>query len=170
MILVTVGNALQPFTRLLAAVDQLAADGTWGAEILQMQTGHDGGFPPRRAPHTQTRPFWPSEEFECALAEARLVITHGGCTVLEAIARGKLPVVMPRARRYGEHVNDHQIFFTRALAAQGRVIPAYEASELPAAVAEALRRGGRQTTPLPPAKIHELVRAALVELARGRPR
>jgi UDP-N-acetylglucosamine transferase subunit ALG13 len=161
MILVTVGNAFQPFTRLLRAVDALAGEGVFQTEAVLMQTGHAG----YSAGHAEARAFWPIEEFERSLSEATLIISHGGCTVLEAVARGKLPVVMPRSARYGEHVNDHQIRFARALAAQGRALVAYEPEELKAAVQEALRRGGRQTTALPPSQIHELVRRSLVELA-----
>ena len=42
--------------------------------------------------------------------DARIVITHGGpASFIMPLQIGKIPIVVPRQKRFGEHVNDHQI-------------------------------------------------------------
>ena len=94
-----------------------------------------------------------------------LIICHGGSTVLGAIRLGKVPVVMPRMTKYHEHVNDHQVQFVRALAAEGWLIPAYEPEDLPGAIAEGLT-GGRTPMALPASQMCEFVAKAIEELIR----
>jgi UDP-N-acetylglucosamine transferase subunit ALG13 len=49
------------------------------------------------------------EEFLAAAAAADVVVTHAGVgTVLELLEHGTHPVVVPRSRNRGEHVDDHQ--------------------------------------------------------------
>ena len=72
-------------------------------------------------------------------------------------------MVMPRRRKYGELVDDHQVELTKALAAEGRVIPAYEPEDLPAAIEEARRRN-TQPIPPPPSRMLDLVAQAIEEL------
>ncbi|HBW18037.1 MAG TPA: glycosyl transferase family 28, partial [Actinobacteria bacterium] len=53
---------------------------------------------------------------------AELVICHGGPgTISGAWSRGLRPVVVPRLRRLGEVVDDHQVDFCAKLAELGRV-------------------------------------------------
>jgi UDP-N-acetylglucosamine transferase subunit ALG13 len=47
---------------------------------------------------------------------ATVVITHGGpTTISEARRLGHRPIVVPRASKWGEHVDDHQVRFTARL-------------------------------------------------------
>lgn len=48
--------------------------------------------------------------------------------------------MMPRRKKYEEHIDDHQVELVQALAAEGRVIPAYEPEDLPGAIMEAMKR------------------------------
>jgi UDP-N-acetylglucosamine transferase subunit ALG13 len=156
MIFVTIGNATQGFRRLLDAVDILAGDGFLGYEQVFIQTGHNRDFNPQ---HCKYRPFlkW--------MEKATLIICHGGCgTLLHSVRLRKVPVAMPRRKKYGEHVNDHQVQLVQALAAEGRVIPAYEPEDLPNAIAEARRRATQPKPPQPSGMI-ELVAQAVTELA-----
>jgi exopolysaccharide biosynthesis glucuronosyltransferase PssE len=134
---VTVGNATQPFARLLEAVETLAACGGLPAPVI-VQSGNNPRFASRVC---LVRPFLRMEEFEQHIASADLIIGHAGAgTVVHALAAGRTPVVMPRRARHGEHVDDHQVEFVRRLAAEGRVFPAWEPGELVGAVALALVR------------------------------
>jgi UDP-N-acetylglucosamine transferase subunit ALG13 len=87
---------------------------------------------------------------------------------MSAIRLGKMPIVMPRRKRYGEHVNDHQVQLVDALAAEQRIIPVHEPEDLEAAVLEARRR---TRTALPPPASHmlELVAQAVAEMTGRRP-
>lgn len=133
MIFVTVGTHEQPFNRLLQAVDDLKVDGTiLSDEIVFMQTGFCT-YEPRHCEWTRLLSY---EEMQQHIAQARIVITHGGpSSFLAPLRLGKIPIVMPRCAKYGEHVNDHQINFVTAIAKQfGNIIPVCNAADLKAAV------------------------------------
>ena len=47
---------------------------------------------------------------------ANVVITHGGpSSFMEVIKLKKVPIVVPRQEKYGEHVNNHQLVFCKEL-------------------------------------------------------
>jgi UDP-N-acetylglucosamine transferase subunit ALG13 len=136
MVFVTVGNATQEFRRLLYAVDTLAGAGFFQYDLVFIQTGHSRSFHSQRCTCT---PFLTIDEFEQRMEKADLIICHGGCTQLQVIRLGKVPVVMPRRKMYDEHVNDHQMQLVQALAQEGLVVPAYEPDDLADAISAARR-------------------------------
>lgn len=56
--------------------------------------------------------------------EARIIISHGGpASFIMSLKIGKIPIVVPRQFTFTEHVNDHQVEFSRAVAErQGSII------------------------------------------------
>lgn len=142
MVFVTVGNARQGFSRLLRGVDDLCKGGVFGEEPVLVQRGHTDAEPDARY---RSVAFLSAEQFEHHLGDASLVICHGGTTQLFAIRLGKVPVVMPRRKRYGEHINDHQVQLVEAMVAEGLVVPAYEPGDLAGAIAQARQRRGQPT-------------------------
>ena len=161
MIFVTVGNPTQGFRRLLDAVDRLGGEGFFNEEMVLIQSGNNAGFCPTNCKH---EPFLAMEDFARKVNEAELIISHAGAgTLLHVIQAGKVPVVMPRQMRHGEHVDDHQVELTKVLASEGRVIPAYEPEDLPGAIEEARRRN-TQPVPSPPSLMLNLVAQAIEEL------
>lgn len=164
MILVTVGNATQGFQRLLRAVDALARDGTFGSEPVLIQSGHASDF---NALHCQQERFMSPDHFASLIQQADIVICHAGAgTLYHAFQAGKIPVVMPRRRMYGEHVDD-QLELVKALAAEGRIIPAYEPADLPRAIEAARARKGQAMSPRP-SQMLLLVTQALEDATRRR--
>ncbi|MBI3812157.1 MAG: hypothetical protein HY283_08135 [Nitrospirae bacterium] len=109
------------------------------------------------------------ENFETKIHEADLVISHAGAgTLLQVLHAGKIPIVMPRRKKYGEIVDDHQVELVRTLVDAGRVISANEPEDLPGAIEEARRRN-RQPVSAPPSRMIELVSKAIEELTgRGK--
>lgn len=136
MIFVTVGTHEQPFDRLLRAVDGLVVDGAITEPVI-IQTGYCTYEPI----HCEWTRFVPALEMRRLMEEADVVVTHGGpSSFIEAIAVGKVPVVVPRRVEFGEHVNDHQVDFVREVAdRKGGIVPVYEVAELIAAIKEARR-------------------------------
>ncbi len=129
---VSVGNATQPFSRLLDEVVRMA-------EVLPQPIVVQHGATPFQAVSCQAVPFVDMIEFERMVAGAELLILHAGAgSVIHAVCAGKVPVVMPRRVAFGEHVDDHQIEFAQALAAAGQVVVADEAIQLRDAVQKAL--------------------------------
>jgi beta-1,4-N-acetylglucosaminyltransferase len=112
VIFVTVGTNETRFDRLLRWVEGLDAD------ELVVQYGHST-FRPRNATCFDFVSFQELVEY---VREASVVVTHAGVgSVAIAIANGKRPVVVPRLRRYGEHIDDHQLALGRRLAQSGLV-------------------------------------------------
>ncbi len=165
MIFVTVGNATQGFPRLLEGVDRLAGKGFFHDESVLIQSGNSTGF---RAAHCNQVDFLPLDRYIELIERAETVVCHGGAgTLFHAFRAGKVPVVMPRRTKYGEHVDD-QLELVEALAAEGRVIPAYEPENLPCAMTEARRRR-TQPVPPPPSRMLELVARAIYEVSNRMP-
>ncbi len=140
MIFVTVGTHEQQFDRLVRAVDELRADETIRESVF-VQTGYCT-FEPNHCEHSKFVPFKRMKEM---MAQADVVITHGGpSSFIEAMAAGKVPVVVPRRSDLAEHVNDHQADFVRIVAErQGGIVPVYDMTDLPQAIelARELSRG-----------------------------
>ena len=160
MILVTVGNATQSFRRLLEAVDFQAREGVLQGEDILFQYGYTSHFVPSRGRHLA---FLPLEKFEASVKEAELVISHAGTgTVMHLLQSGKIPVVMPRRKKFGEHVDDHQLEFTQALEAEGRVISVYEETQWGEAIEQA-RRTKLDQSRLGPGEAVNVVKHAIEE-------
>jgi UDP-N-acetylglucosamine transferase subunit ALG13 len=70
--------------------------------------------------------------------EARVVVTHAGVgSILLCLTNGRSPVVVPRLKRFGETVDDHQLESARRFAAAGLVTLVEDPADLPAALAAA---------------------------------
>ncbi|WDZ87038.1 glycosyltransferase [Micromonospora cathayae] len=58
----------------------------------------------------------PFAEMQQAMREADVVVTHAGVgSALTALRAGQRAIYVPRRRRYGEHVDDHQVEMAREL-------------------------------------------------------
>ena len=129
---VSVGNATQPFTRLLDEVAQLLLK-------LPQPVVVQHGVAPFLSQGCVALPFVTMTEFECLICESELLILHAGAgSVIHAMRAGKVPVVMPRRAIYGENVDNHQIEFARTLGETGRLVVADEPAQLEEAVRRAL--------------------------------
>lgn len=150
MIFVTVGTHHQPFPRL---IDALA--GLPGGDVV-VQHGHSRSPPGVR----EAVAFLPFPELMDRLNAADVVVTHAGVgSILLARRSGHTPVVVPRRRRFGEHVDDHQVELAQALAKEGKVLAVTDTAQLAATV----RASPRRTSPrgLTEGGLHRAVRAAL---------
>lgn len=112
MIFVTVGTHEQQFDRLILKVDELKKDGIINENVI-IQTG----FSTYEPKYCQWNMLIPYQQMAKNVADARIVITHGGpASFIMPLQIGKIPIVIPRKKKFGEHVNDHQIEFTRTVA------------------------------------------------------
>jgi UDP-N-acetylglucosamine transferase subunit ALG13 len=128
VILVTIGTS-DPFDRLLAAVARLPT----GEEIVAQC-----GASIVRPANARCVSFLGFDELNALIKSARIVVTHAGAgSVLTALAAGRRPVVVPRLRRYGEAVDDHQVEFGRSLAVAGLVTMVEDPVDLPGAITAA---------------------------------
>ena len=127
MIFATVGTHEQPFNRLLEEIDRLKKTGIILEDVI-IQTGYST-YEPR---YCEWHKLLPYDDMVKNVEHARIVITHGGpASFIMPLQIGKIPVVVPRQYEFHEHVNNHQVEFTKAVKERyGNIIPVYQISEL----------------------------------------
>ena len=118
---VTVGSSRYGFRRLVDAVRRLVP----GDVDVLWQTGStdlaDLSIP--------ARAVLPAADLAGAMAEADLVIAHAGVgSAFMALRVGKCPVLVPRRKAHGEHVDDHQHEVAGILAGAGLAVVAEPAT------------------------------------------
>ena len=129
MIFLTVGTQF-PFDRLVQAIDKALAEGRLNEEVFgQVGRLGQGNYRPR---HFPTVEHLDKEQFEEQMNRAVRIIGHAGMgTITAALERRKPLLVMPRRKRYGEIVNDHQVPIAREFARAGYLLAAQDVTDLP---------------------------------------
>jgi len=118
LVFVTVGTDHHPFDRLVRWVDGWLASGP--ADRVRCVLQYGTSTTPSRA---EAREYLPYDELEALMGAATAVVCHGGPgSVMAARWRGKKPIVVPRRHGLGEHVDDHQVVFSRRMAKEGEVL------------------------------------------------
>ena len=126
MIFVTVGSRNYPFNRLFMKIDELYEKGTLSDRMFA-QVG-TSTYKPK---HFEYKDFLSPEEFAKKVQEADLVVSHGASgSIMKALNAGKKIIAVARLKKYGEHINDHQIQNNEAFAAKKYVIAVYEMDDL----------------------------------------
>ena len=104
VIFITVGTTM-PFDELLAEVDRLAAEGIFGEDVVCQ-----GGQSAYRMAHGEQ--FIGRPSIDGLIAEASMVISHGGATVIQLLMAQKPFIAFPNPRGAG----DHQTSFLKQIA------------------------------------------------------
>lgn len=116
MILVTVGTHSQGFDRLIQAADELAQSMD---EKIIIQYGSSGYIPQ----YAEGVKWLTYEQIEELTIEARVVIGHAGSgTIITTLLHNKPLIVVPRLKRFKEHIDDHQMQLAFALEAQCKAV------------------------------------------------
>jgi len=125
MIFVTVGT-LFSFDRLINAVDDAVGRGLIDEEVFA-QIG-----PCQTKPrHLNYVEMLDKKSYDEMIGNASGLISHAGIGSITLALRFNKPLlVMPRMKRYNEHVNDHQVDTARRFEQLGHILVAYEAQEL----------------------------------------
>lgn len=131
MIFVTVGTHEQPFNRLLQKIDELKEKGIINEEVI-MQTGFST-YEPKYCTWSSLLPY---SQMVQNVKDARIVITHGGpASFIMPLQVGKTPIVVPRQKQFDEHVNNHQVDFSKAVAERmGTIITVIDIDDLENAI------------------------------------
>ncbi|HUV25248.1 MAG TPA: glycosyltransferase [Methanomassiliicoccales archaeon] len=128
----TVGWHRQPFLRLVDKMDEIA--GRIDEEVVIQK-----GYTDYDTKHATSFDFLPSDkQYLEYFKNARIVVCHAGAgTLLNSLSFGKTTIVMPRLKKYEEHINDHQLELVGALKVKKGLIVVLEAEALEAAIANA---------------------------------
>jgi UDP-N-acetylglucosamine transferase subunit ALG13 len=159
-VFVTVGTNEARFDRLVEAAGRLVPEG----ERVVLQRGSSG----LGAPGTDCHDFMTYQEICDHVRAARVVVTHAGVgSVAVALHHGKRPIVVPRLRRFGEAVDDHQLLFARRLAGLGLAQVVEDPADLPSAIAAA--GGDAVSMPDPDPDLRLAIGAVVSELLDAGP-
>ncbi len=117
MIFFTLGTERYGFPRLVQAAEMTAS--RFPDEEIFVQLGHHTE-PPAGC---RWERFIPFDELRDTLRSARVVVSHAGAgTILTCNALGRVPIVMPREHRRGEHLDNHQDQLARRMSELERII------------------------------------------------
>lgn len=134
LVAVFLGTDHHPFDRLLAWADDLQRQGRFRFHVQHGAT--------RLPPGLTGLPLMTPAAMSDLLERAHAVVTHGGPgSIMDAREHGHVPVVVARDPRHGEHVDDHQMRFSRFLVRTGLVVAARDARELAARLSLAVLTG-----------------------------
>lgn len=131
MIFVTVGTHEQPFNRLVECVDKLRKN-----QIITEDVIIQKGYSDYVAECCEAKDFYSQKEMMDNYRNARIIVMHGGpSSMIESLREGKIPIVVPRMKSFGEHINDHQLDFCRAVNSRyNNIILVEDIGELEAAI------------------------------------
>lgn len=104
MIFLTLGTQKFQFNRLLKEIDLLIQDGTITDKVVA-QVGFST-YKPRNYVYFK---FLDRATYHKYIEQSNIVITHAGVgSILEAKKNEKPVIVVPRLKKYKEHVDNHQ--------------------------------------------------------------
>ena len=117
MVLVLLGTQNNDFTRLLKAVQENIDN-----KVIEDEVVVQAGFTKFDSKDMKIFDFIDKEKLFELIDKADLIITHGGVgSIIASLKKGKKVIVVPRQKKYGEHVNNHQIQIARKFEQQGYV-------------------------------------------------
>ena len=127
MIFLTVGTQFS-FDRLVKAVD-FAVERGQITEQVYAQIGKNS-----YRPHNfESIPSLEKPLFDKYICEASCIISHAGMgTIAMVLSNNKPLLVMPRQKKNGEVVNDHQIAIARKFEELGHILAVYREEDLQA--------------------------------------
>jgi len=126
LIFVTVGTHEQGLDRLLIELDRLIETGGIKQEVFA-QIGYSK-YIPKNYEYKEMLSYDLMDEY---VKKSDIVITHGGPgSIFHPLQYGKIPIVVPRNPEFNEHVDNHQILFTKRLENSQKIIAAYNIDEL----------------------------------------
>lgn len=117
MILVLLGTQNNSFVRLLEAVQKNIDDKVINEEVIVQ-----AGFTKFESKDMKIFSMIDKDKFAKIQEKADLVISHGGVgSIVSSLEKGKKVIVVPRLKKYNEHVNNHQIQIARKFKQDGYV-------------------------------------------------
>lgn len=117
MILVLLGTQNNSFTRLLEAIQKNIDNKVITDEVIVQ-----AGFTKFESKDMKIMDLIDKEELSKLQDKADLIITHGGVgSIISSLKKGKKVIVVPRLKKYDEHVNNHQLQIARRFEQEGYV-------------------------------------------------
>lgn len=126
MIFVTVGTHEQGMDRLFIQLDKLIESGHIKEEVFA-QIGYTNYAPK----NYEVKKMIGYDEMDEYVRKSDIIITHGGPgSIFHPLQYNKVPIVVPRNPEFDEHVDNHQILFTKRLDKNSKIIGVYDIEDL----------------------------------------
>jgi beta-1,4-N-acetylglucosaminyltransferase len=141
MIFVTVGNDFRSFDRLLKKMDEIAL--SIPGEIV-MQRGYSKYHPK----NVKQFDFVSMNEAVEYIQRSDLVVSHAGIGTVILCKKYEIPIlILPRRKKNGEHMNDHQLEIAKALENKENenIHIIYEEDQLKDGILKILQEGRKKT-------------------------
>ena len=133
-VLATVGTDHHRFDRFVALLDDWAARHP-DVDVFVQHGSSDAPNVPKGVE------YLPYDQLAAAMTTTDAVVCHGGpTTIIEARRLGHLPIVIPRKRALGEHVDNHQVRFAKRMGSLREIVVVDNQRELDAALETAIGR------------------------------
>lgn len=119
MILMTLGTIPFPFDRAVIWLRILLNSGVINEPIF-LQYGNSDISAVKEHPLVTLEQTIPSSRLIQLVDESRLVVSHAGQGSTKMLAAKKARfILLPRLKKYGEHIDDHQLLFAQSVAQFG---------------------------------------------------
>jgi UDP-N-acetylglucosamine transferase subunit ALG13 len=158
-VFVSVGTDHHPFERLIAWIDDWQAGAAVSGVSSFVQYGTSSR--PRVAEGSD---YVSHQELEDRISAASAFVCHGGPgTIVDCLRSGIKPIVVPRRKELGEHVDDHQVRFAERLHASGFIHLAETEQDL----ARLLERALAGAPEFAAAETQDVVRSSVKRFSRS---
>ena len=126
MIFITLGSQKFQFNRLLREIDRLVEN-----SVIKDDVFAQIGYSDYKPKNYNYKLFLDRNEFSEIMDKCDKVITHGGTgAIIGAIKNDKKVIAVPRLRKFGEHVDDHQLQIIKEFVDMGIIEGCFNESEL----------------------------------------
>lgn len=164
MITVITGTEKFSFHRMIEEIDAIAQR-TKLAEEFFLQIGASK-YEPSACEWVRFVQF---REMVERIQRSEVVISHAGAgSTLLCLQQGIRPIVMPRQKKFDEHVDDHQVLFAKKLAERGLVRLVLDELELAEAVRDAIEHPARVEEHARGGEVVSFLQGVVSEIAKQR--
>lgn len=126
MIFITVGTHEQGMDRLFIEIDKLIDE-----KIITDEVFAQIGYTKYKPKNFNYKEMIGYDEMDNLIKNSSIIITHGGPgSIFHPLRYGKIPIVVPRNPQFYEHVDNHQILFTKRLEESEKIIAIYNIKDL----------------------------------------
>lgn len=130
MILVLLGTQKNSFKRLLEEIDKCIKN-----NIITERVIVQAGYTQFISEDMEIFDFISKDKLDKLILESSFIISHGGVgSIIGCIKKTKKVIGVPRLKKYGEHVNNHQTQIVQTLGTEGYIIPLFEMNKLNEAI------------------------------------
>ena len=131
MIFVSYGTEEFLFERLTSNIHSIINNNKYHKEEFVLQMGQSYNKKYNSNKNVIAFRYCTNDSFNKYVEDARIIITHGGVgSIITALSRGKIPIVIPRYKKYGEQVDDHQTQIVNEFSTKNYIISFSENSQL----------------------------------------